>query len=136
MRKYLFIIGLGLALLGSVWTIIIVRARVPSDGVMAYFAVSAKRFEARLALMTVVLGLALILADAFTGDARYERSERKKGILREEIIALLALTDQSQDELNTHIQQVYGRTGLLGLELKQLRRLRQDIRNRVKSSPE
>lgn len=136
MRKYLFIIGLGLSLLGSAWMISIVRAPVPSDGVMAYFVVKAKRSEATLALMTVVLGLGLILADAFTGDTRLERTERKKGILREEIMALLALTDQSQDELNTHIQQVYGRTGLLGLDLKQLRRLKRDIRNRIINSGE
>jgi hypothetical protein len=112
----------------------IVRAPLPADGVMAFFVVRAKRSDANLALLIVMLGLVLILADAFTGNASGERIERQKEVLREEIIALLSFTDQSQEELNIHIQQVYGRTGLIGLELKQLRRLKRDIRNRINRS--
>ena len=136
MKKYWFIIGLCLSLLGAAWLIIVVRYPVPSDGVMAYFAVRAKRGEATLAFCLLFLGLGLVLADAFTRNPQAERIEREKEVLREEIAGLLLLANQTQQELNIHIQQVYGRTGLIGLELEQLRHLERHIRNRIKTSRE
>lgn len=132
MKRYLFVIGLCLVLLGTGWLIHTVRAPLPSDGVHSYFAVRAKRGNATLALFTVFLGLGLILADTLTTpNPRLERIEREKEVLREQILGLLALAQQSQQELNVYIEQVYGRTGLIGLDNKQLRDLKPRLGRRI-----
>ena len=136
MKKYWFIIGLCLSLLGAAWLIIVVRYPVPSDSEIAYFAVRAKRGEATLAFCILFLGLGLVLADALIRNPQAERIEREKEVLREEIAGLLLLANQTQQELNIHIQQVYGRTGLIGLELDQLRHLERHLRNRINTSGE
>jgi hypothetical protein len=136
MKKYWFIIGLCLSLLGAAWLIIVVRYPVPSDGEMAFFVVRAKRGEATLAFCIIFLGLGLVLADAFTRKPQAQRIEREKEVLREEIAGLLLLANQTQQELNIHIRQVYGRTGLIGLELEQLRHLERHIRNGINASGE
>jgi hypothetical protein len=75
-----------------------------------------------------LFGLIVILKETFSRDPVAEGTEREETALREEILESLPRSGLNQEELNELIVNIYGRTGLFGLNLEQLKQLRENIK--------
>jgi hypothetical protein len=80
-----------------------------------------------------LFGLIVILKETFSRDPVVEGTEREEMALREEILESLPRAKLNQEELNELIVNIYGRTGLFGLNLEQLKQLRENIMRRTLS---
>lgn len=88
---------------------------------------SAKRGGVAIAAILFFVGIGLILFDTLTRNPRLEKLEEQRRVLREEIYAMLPDVDESQQELNIYINETFGKTGISGLDLNELNRVKKSI---------
>ena len=132
MKKYRFILGLTLAVFSSAWLIYLVR--LPLAAPFGQPSRSALKGEVALAVISFCFGVGLILFDAFLRNPRLEELEKEEKALRSEILASLSETPESQQELNAYINQVFGKTGIFGLRLDELERLKSHVERKVEKA--
>ena len=133
MKKYRFIAGVLLSLVGLA---IIVAAGLakPPMGIPGWRArIAPVHLGWMIGSAIGLFGLILILKETFSRDAMAEGTEREEMALREEILESLPRAGLNQKELNELIGNIYGRTGLFGLNLEQLKQLRENIARRTLS---
>jgi hypothetical protein len=83
------------------------------------------------AVILFCVGIGLILFDTFTRNPQREKLEAEKELLRREILALLTEAEESQQELQVYINQTVGKTGISGLELNELERVKNHIQRKI-----
>ena len=133
MKKYRFLAGMLLSLVGLA---IIVAAGLakPPMGIPDWRArIAPVHLGWMLGSAILLFGLIVILKETFSRDPVAEGTEREEMALREEILESLPRAGLNQEELNELIVNIYGRTGLFGLNLEQLKQLRENIERRTLS---
>ena len=129
------LIGLLLALVGL--ALIIVGGLWKPTTVLRWSQWKARMAPVHLAwmvgLVSCAFGLILILRDTFLSND--DRRERDQGRLRVDITKLLPATNLSQGQLNALIAERYSKSGLLSLNVEELREVRSLLEQKVSDRP-
>jgi len=129
MRNYRFILGLTLSILSAVWLVYLVRQPVIVSVIDSNL--SGIKGKVSTAVILFCAGIGLILFDTFTRNPQREKLEAEKDLLRGEILAMLPDAEESQQELQIYINQTLGKTGILGLELNELERVKNHVQRKI-----
>jgi hypothetical protein len=129
MKNYRFILGLTLSILSTVWLAYLVRQPVIVSVIDSNL--SGIKGKVSAAVISFCVGIGLILFDTFTRNPQREKLEAEKKFLRGEILAMLPDAEESQQELQIYINQTLGKTGILGLELNELERVKNHVRRKI-----
>jgi hypothetical protein len=133
MKKYRFLAGMLLSLVGLAIIVTAGQAKPPM-GIPDWRArIAPVHLGWMLGSAVCLLGLIVILKETFSRDPVAEGTEREEMALREEILESLPRAGLNQEELNELIVNIFGRTGLFGLSLEQLKQLRENIERRTLS---
>ena len=131
MKRYRFIAGLLLSV-GGLAIIIVAGLAKPPMGVPDWKArIAPVNLGWMLGSAICLLGLIVILQETFSRNPAVESIEREESALREEILESLPRARLDQKELSELIVNLYGRVGLFGLNLDQLKQLRDNIGRRT-----
>ena len=131
MKRYRFVIGLALSLVGLA-IIIGAGAGKPAMGLPGWRAgIAPVHLAWMLGAVFCLLGLTLIMKETFWRNPNRERIERAEMAVRREILETLHQTGLSQTELSELIVNLFGRTGLFGLNLDQLQQLHNNLVRRI-----
>ena len=130
MKKYRFLAGMLLSIVGLAIILAAGMAKPPT-GIPDWRArIAPVNLGWMLGSAICLFGLIVILKEAFSQDPVAEGTEAEEMALREVIVESLPRVGLNQEELNELIVNIYGRTGLLGLNLDQLKQLRENIERR------
>lgn len=129
MKNYRFILGLTLSILSMVWLVYLVRQPVTVGIIDSNL--SGIKGKVSTAVILFCVGIGLMLFDTFSRNPQREKLEEEKKLLRDEILAMLPDAEESQQELQTYINQTLGKTGILGLELNELERVKKHVQRNI-----
>jgi hypothetical protein len=133
MKMYRFIAGLLLCLGGLAIIVTAGLVKPPLD--LPYDQWKARIAPVHLCWMLgstlCLIGVVVILKEMFSRNQAAESIEREEMALREEILESLSRARLNQQELSELIVNRYGTTGLIGLNLNQLKQLRDNIVRRM-----
>jgi hypothetical protein len=130
MKKYRFVAGLLLSLAGLAIIVAAGLAKPPMDIPDWRARIAPVNLGWMLGSAICLVGLIVILKDTFSRD-RFDGIECEAMALREEILESLPRAGLNQRELSELIVNLYGRPGLFGLNLEQLKQLRENIMRRT-----
>jgi len=129
MKNQRFILGLSLSILSTVWLVYLARQPVIVSVIDSNL--SGIKGSVSTAVILFCVGIGLILVDTFTRNPQREKLEEEKHLLREEILAMLPEAEESPQELSVYINETLGKTGILGLELNELERVKNHVRRKI-----
>lgn len=118
-----FVSGLLLSILSASYVVYLVNLPV--------WTLRQVRVQVQIALILFGVGIGLMVFDALSSKPRQKKLNAEKESLREEILAMLAAAKESQRGLNDYVYQTIGKPGILSLELSELERVKEYLKNRI-----